>query len=463
MKKRVKLGLIGALMGLTAIFALAGCSINKTADGIKEDRNLNARVTYYANGGMFNNVPQKQEVTLWMDASEEAYPFNVPSDNADKNGESNQQIDKGSMAVSRDQFIFDGWYYAIMNEETGKPAVSAKTGSMLFGEEVDFAEALKQGDHLHLVAKWITMEKLEIRLVSPIPFTATVEQIKDNEHVKDSNGTIQKETRTVSSGDLIMLKNYGTRDNAVKLDVGSAPAQNAQGATFLAYYRDAACTQLLTGEDLTIYPAGGEGNQIVYAKYIEGTWSVLREASDIPGKLFKDANVSGNFYLFNDIDMSVLRNTVVTPRESFAGTLEGNGHTISNLKVKASSTSVAPYSTKSTFGELRDGAVMKNVTFENVSLTVETNPATVTSFSVFLFSSNVKGTVTLENVTIKGGSVSVSKAETAMIVNIANVAGEWELTNYLFGGLTTDEAFMTEYGIQLTDGEAPAFSVTNAK
>ena len=451
MKKRLKLGLLGGLLALASLLVMAGCSLNKTADQIKTENNLNASVTYYANGGMFNNVPLKKEVTLWMDASVEAYPFDIPSDNDEDNADSLHQIDKGSMQVSRKQFIFDGWYHAVIDENTGKPAVSQATGSMVTLEEnlVDFSVPLAVGDRLHLVAKWTTVQKVEIHLVADVAFTATVESISDKmEHNKDSNGTIIKEEKTVQNGDVIGLKTYSTRDNTVKLDGARSPAENANGATFLAYYFDEACTQPVLGEDLTIRPTDGEGNRIIYAKFITGDWTVIRDKYGV-SDMFQKA--TGNYYLFADVDMG---STSVNPRTEFGATLQGNGYSIKNLKVAIGSTQVQVNGVYAVFGKLTATAKISNLTLENMSFNVESNPSKIKAFSAYFFCTGVESGAVLKGVTIKGGSMSVLKAVDATIANISWIengeGGSWEASNYLFGGTTSDEAFLaTNTGVRV--------------
>ena len=132
MMKRFKTKIIGALLGLAAVFAAAGCSLNQSEEQIKEQYNLNACVTYYGNGGCFNDKSEKTEVTLWLDANS-AYPYNMPSDNKELNDASNHQAGKGTMHVSRNRYVFEGWYYALLDEATGEVLLD-ENGNALFGE-----------------------------------------------------------------------------------------------------------------------------------------------------------------------------------------------------------------------------------------------------------------------------------------------------------------------------------------
>ena len=459
MKKRLKLILIGTLACFAAAVALVGCTPNKTVDKIKTEKNLNAQITYYANGGMFNNVPEKTEISLWMDASQKAYPFNIPSDNKQMNASSSQKIDKGSMVVSRENYIFDGWYYPVLDDE-GKPAFSPTTQSIVLDEKVDFKDPVQVGEHLHIVAKWLVKQKVEIHLVTEAPFTATIEEIKDNEHVKDSNDTIKMITKELVDGEIVALRTYGERDNLVRLDISNHPVKDASNVTFIGFYADQECTTLLSGSQLQISPTDSDKNQVVYAKYIQGNWSVLRTPSDVALQLFEPTGKKANYYLTCDIDMSEY--SAISPLREFAGILQGNGFTISNLKVNSSAESVSNAGKSSVFGALKSGASFTNVTFENWTYTVDTNPLTVSSLFAYLFWTEINGEVNLSGLNIRGGLLKVQKAESAVVGNIpwSDDQDAFATDHFLFGNEATDAATLGKYaGISIE--QAPAVEVVN--
>ncbi|MBO5362828.1 MAG: hypothetical protein J6A46_00695 [Clostridia bacterium] len=465
MKKRFKFSLIGSLLGIAALFCAAGCSLNKTDAQIKEDYNLNASVTYYANGGDFGKE-SKTEVQLWMDASKEAYPFNMPSNNATLNSESDHKFGKGTLKIDRKNYVFQGWYYLVVDETTGEP-VYDENGNLQLGEPVDFSKPLSVNEHLHLVASWLKRELVEIRLVSPIEFTATVEQTKNGETVKDETGAIVMESRTVKTGDVLRLEEYETTTKTVTLSPTSSPTQDETEATFFAYYADEACTQPLTGDALTLKPLGLGTNQIVYAKYIEGDWEIIRSKKDY-SVIFSSRNARGNYYLTTDLDLT---GEEITPLTSFAGTLQGNGHVIKGLTVNAPAGAVAENSKLAAFGTVKATAKFLNVTFENFSVNIDTNPNRVKHLTAFMLWTQAEDGATFENVTIKGGSLSVAKGEATEIFNafgewIEDAAHDdggywtWEENNYLFGGEESDDAFLAKYtGIAVV--EKPTLQITN--
>lgn len=459
--KKFKFKMIGVLLGLAAVFTAAGCSLNKSEDEIKEQYNLNACVTYYGNGGCFNDKGEKTEVTLWLDANS-AYPYNMPSDNKELNESSDHQAGKGTMHVSRDRYVFEGWYYALLDETTGEVLVD-DNGNVQMGDPVDFSNPISVGEHLHIVAKWSKKEHVEIRLVSDIQFTATVQKFDaEGNQMFDKNGKLETESREVKTGDVLQLKEYSTTSKNVRLSYSSEPASNVQGASFFAYYADAECTQLLTGTDLTIRPLGNGQNQVIYAKYIEGDWNVIRSNEDYT-KLFNSATMKDNYWLLCDLDLT---GKTITPRTSFSGTIMGNGHTIKGLKVSASS--VSRYSTTSIFGKIEATAKISGLTLEDWSLNIGTNIKLVDTLTVYMFCTSIADGATLENVTIKGGNITVTKAKTATITNICGpvdadgINQDYTEANYLFGGVESDEAFLTKYTGVTVDADAlPSINIEN--
>ncbi len=476
MKKRFKFGIIGALMFLASLFTLAGCQLNKTLEGIKEEYGVNASVVYYGNGGYFNDKTEKTSIELWLDA-EKVFPYNVPSDNEALNQESNHKpSSKGTVKVARDGYVFKGWYYPVVDETTGKLAVDEK-GYYVLGEAANFNQKLSVGDQMIVVAKWAKREAVEIRLVAEVPFTASIEKIEDGKVVKDENGTPVRETKQLQSGEVIALKDYSTTDKTVTLSYTSLPTQGETDATFFAYYFDEACTQMLSSADLKLKEVGNEQNQVIYAKYIAGKWDIIRANADY-NKLFKNKNAAGNYWLLTDLDLT---GKTIAPLTSFSGTLVGDGHTIKGLTVNAASGSVRENNTISIFGEIKSTAKISNLTLDGWKLTVDSNPSIVKNLTTYMFFSKVEDGATFENFSIKGGSISVSKGEDCNLLNIPGekhlyVEGDaeydaenpengywtWNDSNYLFGGMGTDAAVLEKYsGLTIVDGFKPTLTITN--
>ena len=85
----------------------------------------------------------------------------------------------------------------------------------------------------------------------------------------------------------------------------------------------------------------------------------------------------------------------------YSATFEGNGYTVSNFKVKKSSSLRQP--TCAIFTELADGAVIRNVAFDNVTYDLTgINLNAVTAVKLALLAVDAKGTVSVESVSVSG-------------------------------------------------------------
>ena len=146
----------------------------------------------------------------------------------------------------------------------------------------------------------------------------------------------------------------------------------------------------------------------VYAQYIEGTYTVVRTASELTLASTRNANI----YLAADIDMD----GKALSFGNFKKKLLGNGHTISNFSVSYSAGRddlIEDFDdpskkslTISLFGNT-DGAKVIDVNFEDVSINVDTTykdtykiyvaPIAVSATDTEISNVTFKGTVTIVN------------------------------------------------------------------
>ena len=163
----------------------------------------------------------------------------------------------------------------------------------------------------------------------------------------------------------------------------------------------------------------------------------ISSASD----LSKLNNSSGNFELVNDIDLSGVK---FTPIENFTGNFNGNGHTIKNLKIKASSSTVGLFSVLS--------GNVSNLKLENVDITVTGEYADVGAICGKLYGSvkdcYASGNITAEECQSVGGiigaietnsNISLSGLESAVNVKGKKFVGG--VLGYLFAGDTVFSDF----------------------
>ena len=176
--------------------------------------------------------------------------------------------------------------------------------------------------------------------------------------------------------------------------------------TFVKAYLDAACTQPIDG-DTYQHPAkpnvdnGTIANGVlkVYLQWQEGNWFHIYT----PEQLIKNVSIKGNYVLMNDLDFADASWPTSLTQGDFAGTIEGNGHTISNVKVAQGNASKLNVGL---FGVLTDAAVIRNVNFSNITFTIEKGTRVAgTNYGVLC--GTRKDGATLEGVTVTDSHLQV--------------------------------------------------------
>ena len=96
MKRKLKRTLILVFLAVASLFILAGCSFRyATREEVVEDYGLEASVTYYGNGGVFENSLSKK--TLDYFSGQPAVNIGVVKTSPQR-------------TIRRDDYTFDGWY-----------------------------------------------------------------------------------------------------------------------------------------------------------------------------------------------------------------------------------------------------------------------------------------------------------------------------------------------------------------
>ena len=395
MKKTLKSKLLIILTVLASLFVFAGCKVTQTLDEFREENNLPAQVTYYSNGGLFeNNTTQKD---IYYQAGNKAADIG------------NVSFTSGSISISRDDYEFVGWYYVEL-DENGEP-IKDENGEIVLGEAVDFSKPLQENERWTVAAAWTALSKVKVQLVCEDGATLSV-----------------SDTLSYKNGDVI--REYSFTSTGIVQSTTSAPIKVLENAySFVEFYADEACT---TKVEWPIQK--GEADVFIYAKYIEGSWKMLKEADDVED-LFMNAYSNNRYYLVNDIDCSTLK-YALEPIKTFNCELQGNGHKISNLKVEKTRLSNA--SKTAIFGELSETAVIENVTFDNITVRYETMPNAFVE--TYLVCTSVNEKATINNVAING-KMEVVLANGASIANIPAMEGGFDKSHWKFGGFEKDEDY----------------------
>ena len=161
------------------------------------------------------------------------------------------------------------------------------------------------------------------------------------------------------------------------------------GYTFYDYYADAEFKEKF------VFPfTVGTDDIDIYARFIEGeNWSIVSTA-----KAFVDSyHTSAKIFVDADLDFTDL--TWKSGLE-FGGEINGNGHTLRNITCPLSGTVSGTQINFGMFGVLRSQSYIRDITFENVTVTIST--ITAVPVQAALFAWDIQSNAKLENVTVSG-------------------------------------------------------------
>lgn len=397
MKKKQKGKLIVLFASIAAAFMLGGCSFGESFEEVLAGKELDAQVTYYSNGGEFEGSSNKKD--MYYKSGLKALNIGVDS------------VTNGTAQISRKNYKFGGWYYAVLDEE-GNPVYEDEDKKVYkLGDPVDFSKPLEKGDHWIIVAKWISESKVNVMLVCDEGLTITKEVEEGEEAVSYKNGNV------------VAVRPYDTADKVVNPGDGKAPFKfDDDEYTFVDYYADAACT---TPVQWPIQKQ--DGDVTIYAKYLQGEWDVVRSVKDATN-MFNNVKAGKRYWLARNVDLSGKK---VAAKTIFDGEIQGNGFTISNLNVIKSK--ITGGSKVSLFGDIQGTAVIENLTLNNLTFTYSLQSSPVEIY--FVFTSLAQG-AKITNVKLSG-QMEISKAETHIVSNMAS-----GYTHCLFGGYATDAEYL---------------------
>lgn len=405
MRNRTKIALVLLSVSAAALAVFAGCSGEMTADEYLEQVGATDQVvTYYANGGSFDGTGNIYEKEIHY--KPDSYVI------GDFDGVQNVSVAlKGS--------TFGGWYY-VQTDAEGKPVTDAEGNFVKTDKQVDFSVKIKQGEHWYVYADWIPDLKVIVKLATD-----------DDKAMSCKDGTVYEPDDEISY--IPFERGSAVIDFKIKL-------AESNDYTFTQFFEDKECTKPVLG-NIPMPEGENPQDKVIYAQYIKGNWNMVRESADVRRMFLGLA--SGNWYFCNMMENKVLDCSSIGVVSLKAGEIgarvEGNGFTVKNLTYTVNNTLTAG-NTYSVFGRLEDSAVMRNLTFDGISVNV-TN--TRQDISLYLLSAGVSSSAVIENVTFK--NVRLTIASNAEINNIGKAGEEYNAQNWLFGGEGTDTAFLAKF------------------
>ena len=189
------------------------------------------------------------------------------------------------------------------------------------------------------------------------------------------------------------------------IDMGSFPKRS--GYTLDAVYLDRACTQLASGNVTGEY-SEATGTQTVskiklYTTWIDGDYYKIYSAEDLKDNADSDAT----YELMCDIDFSKTKWPGTFQNSRFSGTIIGNGHKIKSVSISTTSSSSK---NSGLFAQITDKAVIQDVTFENITHTIDTGKV-ATDASFGLFAGSTSDGATFKNVSVSGKIIIGDKCQ----------------------------------------------------
>ena len=381
MKNRIRSVLFLCLL-LGALLFISGCSGAKTPYDVNDAEDFNVSVRFDANGGTFTT-----NVTVIVDS------FNVGT--LDKDGDGTAQIaliapddpQRGSgnsfAPVSNDHFLL-GWYA----ERTPVEGGEGYTYSKKWDFEKDRLEVSSTEEHtasepvMTLYAVWAPLFQIEI-------FDLGTDELLDTISYDPTLGDIK-----VPSWDL---------DKGI-VDMGKFPQK--KGHTFNGAFYDKEGTAVVDTESVVhtaqIDHSTGtvtDATMKLYVDWLEGEWYHIYTA-----KQFRDnASLSGNYIIHEDLDFSDEIWPTALMHGNFTGSVQGNGHVFRNIEAKQTNNSK---NYAGLFGNVTDKARFQDVTFDNVTYTIEAGSRVVgTNFG--LFAGHISEAAVVEDVTITNSVLQI--------------------------------------------------------
>ena len=408
MKKRLKRGLNFALLAAASAMIFAGCSVQMTKEEFLSQNGLTTEVTYYANGGFFDNDFEKMEKSVYYKDGSYAYEI----------------TEEGQHKIEYTDYELLGWYYAKL-DANNEPILDEK-GNIEIGEAVPFDKPIAEWTTTHIVASWASLSKVKVKLVIGDEGDA----VSDNERIKiltEFGNT--KEWKECQTGDEI--RDYSFVNGLVQSASRLSLEVEDQAYTFLEFYGNEECTESVNWPLRQPDKSEGNADVYIYAKYIKGNWKMLSVPNDVKDMYQSSAtnDPTTRYYLKKDIDCSSL--AAMATRMKFDCELKGNGFTISNLKLVKKS--LSRDSSHSFLGTLGSHAKITDVTFENVHMQFQS----MNNVSVYLAFNEITEGAVLDNVTFKTVKVSIDLASMTGAQLNNDIENNWK-----FGGFEKDADYM---------------------
>lgn len=429
-----------------ALFCCLGftaCKKNTKIEDL-EERGYTISVSYDANGGEYLNRPG---ITI-MDM------FNPDNFQADANGEIHIRLKEptdptrptsssNSISLKKDGYFFAGWYEqrtvktveGVPVDENGRALVLTSSGTYEYvtptadEQGIAVTPAYEYDGYWNFSNTWDikpaeingTLSKtLYAGWVKYYEFNYYYYQEDDTATAQDESGwtlfgsntfdykTTNAEGSKTADKDTIWLPDWkdGTMNHEhMYANESIYTFPKLSGMTFSKAYLDEACTQEITQSSFVHrgtldYAHAIAQNRIenIYVVFEKGDYYKIETAKQLQDNF----NLSGIYEIKAELDFEGFNWPAGFTKGSFVGKMyasEGQTFAIKNVNVKYATTANAMYG--GLFGEICDGAEVKNLSFENVTFDIAS--AQLANDANFgLFAGVVQDNAVVEGVTVGG-------------------------------------------------------------
>lgn len=373
-----------AVLVLTALALVTGCANQQTPYEKNDAMDYTVSVKYDANGGVFTT---NTEVIV------DSYNLSQAPKGADGQAQialitpDNEARGNNAFTATRTGYFLAGWY---------AKCDTAEDGTQTYADQWDFENGLLSVDPngsyssgepvLTLYAAWIPLFEVEI-------------------YGLQSEELLGEYTINPLTEADIKLPQWNPETGAV--DMFKFPT--VPGYTFNGVYAQGETEKLSITEEVITHPGSYDAatataeNTVLklYVDLLEGEWYHIYNAD----QFIKNASLSGSYVIHADLDFTDKIWPTTLMYGSYTGTIQGNGHKISNVVIEQTNNSKT---NAGLFGALTETAKLSDVTFENVSFTIKSGTRMAGTSYGLLCGTAAEG-VTAENVSILNGTLTVSK------------------------------------------------------
>lgn len=367
------------------LLVTAGCAAEKSPYEVNDSENFSVSVKYDANGGIFTTntsviVDSYSLEEIPRDAQGNAQIPLIAPDNASRGNDAFTAVKNG--------YFLAGWY-AERTETVGEDG-KAET---VYGDKWDFDKDRLTVDPngtysasepvLTLYAAWVPMFEVAFYDLS-------------------TGDYLESFTFDPALVDEIRIPAWNTETGAIEM----YDFPEKSGHTFSGVYLDEHGEKPLDGTavehpGVVDYTNGvaKDAKLSLYVDYMEGDWYHIYNVE----QFLDNASVSGNYMIYADLDFTDEIWPSSLMHGNFSGSIQGNGYVFKNISLEQTNNSKV---NSGLFGHLTDDASLMDVTFENVTFTIESGTR-VAGASFGLLAGSVSENAQLSGVQVRESTLQI--------------------------------------------------------